>query len=263
MLSRAAASDGSPPPGPGEQAGAAASCLRERPARHGNEVERADGARDVAASGADPGQAERGRGDVVGVGAGTDHVERLGDVGVAAGLAGERQGQLGRQLAGHLPVDRVERALRLGRPAPGEGDQARHPDGAPLPRVVGQQGAHRAVGLVELPGLEGGARAGEQHLRAVRRSLASAARRWTGSSMLTVRSHGICGSPSSVRRRGQVLPVERVVGDGRHVEEQGRRRVLGGALALGGDHLAQHPEQLHPQLVGRRRSGRRGRARTP
>ena len=44
-------------------------------------------------------------------------------VGVAAGLAGERQGELGRELAGHLPLDGVERALRLGHLTAGQGHQ--------------------------------------------------------------------------------------------------------------------------------------------
>ena len=117
-----------------------------------------------------PGQAERGRGDVVGVGAGAHDVERLGDVGVAAGLAGERQRQLGRQLAGHLAVDRVERALRLGRrrrrarATSPDIQTARHSHGSSLSSV-----AHGVVDPVELPGLERGPGPGEQHLGAVRR----------------------------------------------------------------------------------------------
>ena len=97
---------------------------------------------------ADPGQAEGGGRDVVGIGAGAGDVERLGHVGLAAGLAGERQGQLGRELARHLAVDRVERALRVGRPAPGECDEPGHPGSTPLPRVLGEQLLRRAVGQV-------------------------------------------------------------------------------------------------------------------
>ena len=85
---------------------------------------------------ADPGQPERGRGRVVGVGARAGDVERLGDVRLAAALARQRQRQLGRQLAGHLAVDGVERrpARRRRRRVPAR--QAAQPDGAPLPRVV-------------------------------------------------------------------------------------------------------------------------------
>ena len=96
--------------------------------------------------GADPGQAERGGGGVVGVAAGADHVERLGHVGLAARLAGRGERQLGRQLAGHLAVDGVERGLRPPRPSPRcERGQARQPDRPPLPRVVGEDllGARR------------------------------------------------------------------------------------------------------------------------
>ena len=116
--------------------------------------------------GPDPREAEgRGR-DVAGVGAGTGDVEGLGHVGLAAGLAGEREGELGRELSRHLAVDRVERALRIGGPSPGERDQPGHPGSPPLPRVVDEQLLCRAVGLVVLAGLQGGARPGEQHLGA-------------------------------------------------------------------------------------------------
>ncbi len=261
MLSSAAARAGSPPPEP------ASSPARRRRAWvkarlvAGTRSRARTAPCDVTAPGADPGQAEGGRCDVVRVGAGAHDVERLGDVGVAAGLAGERQRQLGRQLAGHLPVDRVERALRLGRLPARQGDQPRHPHRAPLPRVVAEQRAHGVVDPVELPGLERGPGPGQQHLGAVRRGTLEGGQPLDG----VVDAHG--AQPRHLRvavvgaQPGQVLPVERVVGDRGHVEEQGRRGVLGGALAAGGDDLAQHPEQLHAQLVGRDEAvGRVGRA---
>ena len=102
MLSRAAASD----PAParlGEETGPAAPRLGEGPAGCGHEVQRADRARDVSPAGAYPRQAKGCGGDVVGVGASADHVERLGDVGLTAGLAGKREGQLGASSPGTWP----------------------------------------------------------------------------------------------------------------------------------------------------------------
>ncbi len=131
------------PPGRGECA-----------ARGRHQVERADRALDVTLAGPDPGETERGRGDVARVGARTRDVERLGHVVLAAGLAGERERQLGCELSGHLAVDRVERALRVGRLALGQGDQPGHPRRAPLPRVVHEQCLRGAVGRGVVAGLQ-------------------------------------------------------------------------------------------------------------
>ncbi len=202
MLSSAAASEASPPPDSARRpARRRRACVKARLVA--GTRSRALTAPAMSAAGADPGQSEGCWRDVVGVGARADRVEGLGHIVLAAGLAGDGESQLRRELARHLTVGRVERALRLGCPLPGEGDETGHPDGAPLPRVVHQQRVHRLVDPLVAAGLQRGSSLGEQHLGLFAGALSRADSRWTGSSMLTVRSHGICGSLSSARSVGR------------------------------------------------------------
>ena len=234
----------------GQEAGPAPPGRGERAAGHGHQVERADSALDVPAAGADPGQAEGGGGDVGGVGAGAGDVQRLGHVDLATGLAGERQGQLRRELARDLAVDRVERALCVAGPAAGQGDEPGHPGSAPLPGVVDQQLLRGAVGPVEVARLERGARPGQEHLGADlgcgRQGLETLVRVVDAERA----QPGRLGVALVDPELGQVLPVEPVVGDGGRPEQQRGHRVLGRALATPRHHLAEHAEQLHPELVG-------------
>ena len=85
--------------------------LGEGPTGGRHEIECRHRAGDIVPGGPDPCHAERRRRHVVRVCAGAGPVEALRDDIFASALTGQRQRQLGRKLAGHLPVDRIERRL--------------------------------------------------------------------------------------------------------------------------------------------------------
>ena len=205
MLPHRLGEGGQSPARVGQQPGPLAPGRGEGAAGRRHQVERGQRPVEVAAAAADPGQAERRRGDVVGVGARAGGVERLGHVELAAGLAGQGQRQLGGQLAGHLAVDRVEGGLGAGRVVGAERGEPGQPHGAPLPRVGGEHVARPTEATMSVRPASSAARpvASSTSGGGRRAPCSSTASRATGSSTLTVRSQPACGSLSSTRSAGR------------------------------------------------------------
>lgn len=172
---------------------------------------------------------------------------------------------MGASLAGHLAVDGVERGAGADGVAACELREAAHPDGPPLPRVLGEDLAGRPRDLVEALGLDRGAGAREPHLDGDGR------REREGAEPDDRVGHVHAGQPRLRRVRlvdleqRQGVPRQRPIDDIGHGRLEQRRlgRVQRGVPgpAVGGHDLAQHPEQLPAHLVdGREAVLRVGRA---